>query len=97
LSDLTLESFSPHVNSTFGVAAPDATAELTLTEANSLPARGLPARSRDPFELMFRSATQDVLPQRIYPFRHPVMGDFEMFIVPVSRDAGGVTYQAVFS
>jgi hypothetical protein len=97
LSDLTFESFDPHVNSTFAVALGDATADLTLTEATKQAAHPYPGMTRDPFELLFRSAVQQVLPQRIYAFRHPAMGEFEMFIVPVGRDVDGVTYQAVFN
>jgi hypothetical protein len=38
-----------------------------------------------------------VLPQRIYPFEHPDLGAFEVFIVPVGADPDGVRYEAVFS
>jgi hypothetical protein len=94
---LTYESFSPHLNSTFALALGESGVDLTLTEATRQPARPFPGMIREPFSLIFRSTSQVVLPQRIYPFRHGAMGRFEMFIVPIARDPAGIVYQAVFN
>jgi hypothetical protein len=96
LNVLTYESFSPHVNSTFALGLGAVTLDLTLTEATRRTAYPHPGVMREPFSLIFRSTIQDVLPQQIYPFSHPAMGELEMFIVPIGRDADGVTYEAVF-
>lgn len=94
---LTFESFSPHLNSTFGLALGESGVDLTLTEATRQPVRPFPGMIREPFSLIFRSSSQVVLPQRIYPFRHQAMGKFEMFIVPIAREPAGIVYQAVFN
>ena len=94
---LTYETFSPHLNSTFALALGESGVDLTLTEATRQPARPFPGMFREPFSLIFRSSSQVVLPQRVYPFRHAAMGKFEMFIVPVAREPTGIVYQAVFN
>ena len=52
---------------------------------------------REPFSLYFRSGSQVVLPQRIYPIAHEAMGRLEIFIVPVAREPEGIVYEAVFN
>lgn len=94
---LTYESFSSNVNSTFALSLGESGVDLTLTEAVRQPVRPFPGMMREPFSLFFRSASPVVLPQRIYPFKHPAMGRFDMFIVPVGREPAGVVYQAVFN
>ena len=94
---LTFETFAPHLNSTFALALGESGVDLTLTEATRQPAQPFPGMLREPFSLIFRSASPVVLPQRIYPFRHQTMGRFEMFIVPIARDPAGIVYQAIFN
>ena len=38
-----------------------------------------------------------MLPQRIYRMEHNGLGDLSIFVVPVGKNAGGVTYQATFN
>lgn len=97
MSLFTYETFSPHLNSNFGLDIGEVTVDLTLTEATKQAVYGRADMAREPFSLIFRGPGAAVLPQRTYAFRHPALGDFDMFIVPVGRDAEGVTYQAVFS
>ena len=94
---LTFESFTSHLNSTFALKLGESSLDLTLTQATKQPVRPYPGMMREPFSLYFRSASPVVLPQRIYPFKHPAMGRFDMFIVPVGREPAGVVYQAVFN
>ncbi len=97
MSVLTYESFGPHVNSSFTLGLGETTVELTLTEATRQVVRPYPGMIREPFSLIFRSSSQVVLPQRMYPLRHELMGKLDIFIVPIARDVRGVVYQAVFS
>jgi len=97
LSILTFESFGPHVNSAFSLDLGATSVELTLTEATKQVVRPFPGMVREPFSLIFRSSSQVVLPQRMYPFRHEAMGKIDLFIVPIARDVRGVVYQAVFT
>ena len=66
--------------------------ELTLEKAAELPSSG---REAGTFRLEFRGPREPVLQQAIYPFRGPGEA-FEIFIVPVAREAQGTLYEAVF-
>jgi hypothetical protein len=51
-----------------------------------------------PFSLLFKGPAQPVLPQSTYRLKHD--GEdrlLDVFLVPVSADATGVHYEAVFS
>ncbi len=96
---LTLADFTPALGDRFD-AVPDEGAPpmtLTLTAADPLPAGGYPGAARAPFALAFRGDGAVVLPQRIHRLRHAAMGEMAMFLVPIARDAAGVTYEAVFN
>lgn len=70
---------------------------LILKEAEPLnPAVGLPG-VRPPFSLIFLAKDPRVLPQRIYRMEHQELGEVSIFLVPVAKDAEGVSYQATFN
>jgi hypothetical protein len=69
---------------------------LRLTSIARLPASGVSAR-QDPFSLLFESADQPILPQRIYPLVTPRGAALEIFIVPVGKKGSLVQYEAVFN
>ena len=94
---LHYENFGPHVNSTFSLKLGETTVDLALTEATRQMVRPFPGMMREPFSLIFRSSSQVVLPQRIYPLEHDGMGKLEIFIVPVAREPQGIVYEAVFN
>jgi hypothetical protein len=52
---------------------------------------------RAPFSLLFRSASQPVLPQKLYNLKNEKFGRLEIFRDPEARDRNGVLYQAVFN
>lgn len=49
------------------------------------------------FALVFRGSNRLVLPQQIYQLLHDRLGEFELFLVPLGRDAHGSYYEAVFN
>jgi len=55
------------------------------------------AASREQFSLHFRGPATPVLPQKIYRLQHPSLGALDIFLVPIRRDASGMTYEAVFT
>lgn len=69
--------------------------------AQLVEARGLPApafQGRQPFTLLFKGPAAPQLPQRTYRLLHPADAEpLEIFLVPVSADATGVCYEAVFA
>jgi hypothetical protein len=58
------------------------------------PAGGL---VNEQFTLVLLGPADRLLPQRIYAFEAPSLGRFELFIVPVGRDAAGIRYEAAFN
>ena len=95
---LVFEDFADKVGDVFAVAEPGVPAiPLTLSEAQALPARyGLP-NARPPFSLMFLGKDPRVLAQKLYRLEHGAMGMVTIFLVPIGKDAQGVTYQATFN
>jgi len=95
---LVFEDFAGRVGEVFVVGEPNFPAiPLTLAEAELLPARMGPEGMRPPFSLVFLAKDPRVLPQRLYRLEHEEMGDVTIFLVPVGKDAEGVSYQAVFN
>jgi len=95
---LVLEDFADKVGEVFVIDEPDVPAiPLTLTEARPLPARyGLPGM-RPPFSLVFLGKDPRVLPQKLYRLEQGELGAVTIFLVPIGKDAQGVSYQATFN
>jgi len=103
IEKLTLEIFSPLVNSKFKLSVDGGhPVEVELTEAKALdgPHTVKPDRNgmvQEVFSLMFDGPENPILQQRIYPFEHEKIGRFDLFIVPVKKIPDGVRYQALFN
>lgn len=67
----------------------DASVDLTVQAAT---ASGDPR----PFTVTFAGPLEPQLEQATYAFEHAELGSFPLFIVPVSREADGMRYEAVF-
>ena len=93
---LTHEDFAPHATETFTVRLNDGDLDFVLQRVETYP-YAAPMGERAPFSLFFHHQAVLVIPQQTYPFRHPRLGNFDMFVVPVARDAQGFVYQAVFN
>lgn len=92
------EDFARVANQEFDVFVGEATVTMTLVSIE--PLRMPENTAREAFSLIFKSASAVVLPQKIYPMRSRALLGAQkigVFIVPVGRDASGVTYQAVFN
>lgn len=98
LEELVLEHFADKVGEVFALTEPGLEPiPLSLMEAETVAARHWPAGMRKPFSLVFLAREQRVLPQRLYRLEHPAFGALEIFLVPIGRDADGVSYQATFN
>ncbi len=90
---LSADDFEPHQQSLFEGGG----VELLLVQVERLALQPHAPRT-DPFALVFVGPVDNVLEQRIYLLRHPVIGDHEIFLVPIGPGAEGLTrYQAVFN
>jgi Domain of unknown function (DUF6916) len=101
LDQISVDDFRPVVGESFALDDGAGTQlELALVEARThdpeAPARDDAGR-RSPFRVHFRGPAQPLLPQRIYRLEHAALGPLEIFIVPISCDAGGARYEAVFT
>ena len=47
------------------------------------------------FSLLFHGPNDFVLPGQTYQLRHEQIGEFNLFLVPLSRDQNGFYYEAV--
>ncbi len=93
---LTLQHFIGRMNETFLAVLDDGEVPFQLIEACALPTHSA-AVPRAPFSLLFHNAAPSPLPQQIYRLRHAVLGEVEIFLVPVGREGDGFLYQAVFN
>jgi hypothetical protein len=102
VESLTVDVFRPRVGDRFRVCpTPESRLDAELVEARALggsasPPAGHPGR-RIPFSLLFRTAAGSVMPQRIYRVEHDEIGPYDIFLVPVGKDATGVLYEAIFT
>ncbi len=101
LEQLGFESFAGLVKTSFRVWVDDRDSlELELsaiTPPRIASAGGPNGGTYESFTLEFRGPAERLLPQRIYRFESAAIGRFDLFIVPVGRDAGGTGYQAMFN
>ncbi len=102
LHEMTLADFLPHLNTPFVLEVePGLRLEARLVEAVSLAEGATPRPAnlapRVPFSLVFLAPKDAPLAQRIYRLEHPAMGGFEIFLVPIGRDASGLKCEAIFN
>ena len=98
LDQLTVESFEPHVGSSFWVEFPTGgKVELRLVRAAKVMASEAARLERHPFSLFFVGPKTYRLEQSIYHVTHPSMEALDIFVVPVGQDAQTYSYEAVFT
>jgi hypothetical protein len=101
LAELNHALFASRVGATFEATInPAFTVTLELVEATLLPVQpNRPAAlgARAPFSLVFRAPRGTDIPQRTYELRHPEIGAFGIFLVPIGPDETGPRYEAVFN
>ena len=95
---LTEAEFSRHLNTKFRVRhdAPESF-ELELVEVKGRPSGPHEQQGMERFSAFFRGPAHAQLRQQTVPLAHEQMGDFDIFLVPVGRDANGLLYEAVFN
>jgi hypothetical protein len=97
VDDVSLEKFSTLIGDRFAVHSNEAgELAVTLSEASALSDRPSPT-GRIPFSILFDGPPEPILPQRIYPLEHPLLGRLELFLVPLQPESGRARYQAIFT
>ncbi|MDQ3805152.1 MAG: hypothetical protein M3416_15155 [Acidobacteriota bacterium] len=95
---LTEEEFSRHLNTKFRVRldAPGPV-ELELIEVKGRLSGAGEQQGMERFSVFFRGPAHLRLSQHTFSLAHERMGEFDLFLVPVGRDAQGFLYEAVFN
>lgn len=95
LADLHLADFTACIGATFRMeVGPERWVDATLDEAQ----RGFADTQRnEQFSLVFRAHHDVPVPARIFRMSSDAVGDVDMFLTPVGRDAGCVLYEASFN
>ena len=96
---LKKSGFEAVCHSVFTVSVPtepnkdSARIELTLKVVESRPS----PVGYEQFSLLFQGPPQPVLPQSIYRFAHERVGEVDLFMVPIDRNAQGIQYEVCVS
>ena len=97
LEQATHSTFKPAIGSLFQLeASPGRIVEGRLVEVQELSPAGTGPSQRPPFGLTFCIRGSGYLPQRIYPLRHPLLGELALFLVPIRHEGEDLTMEAVF-
>ncbi len=94
LEQIRSQQMAEHIGSEFDVSIDSSrTLRLTLTDV----VESVKTEHSEAFSLFFRGPSDTVLPQRTRTMKHPTLGEFELFLVPVAQDKDGFQYEAVFN
>ena len=94
LNQLTKAMFAENLGTIFELQLTPAQAvELKLIELRE----GRSTPRQEQFALLFRGPLTTPLGQGLWHIRHDALGQFDLFLVPVDRDAEGFYYEAVFN
>ena len=96
-TNLTEQEFSKHVGTQFNVALTDGELSLTLVEAKAYMPGENEQEGMERFSVFFDGPPNLLLPQQTYQLRHEQMGEFDIFLTPISGDAKRIRYEAVFN
>jgi hypothetical protein len=94
---LTEKEFSQHLNSKFQLEFGDQKLELELVEVKAYLPQGNEREGMERFSVFFEGPGGTRLPQSVYSLTHDQMGEFDIFLVPISGDRKGFRYEAVFN
>ena len=90
---LTHEQFEPHENSKFRVRTDSDPIELELTNVSDL----MLSQHQERFSLTFSGPKDKFLEQGTRLIQHDVLGEFELFLVPLGMNEKGYLYEASFN
>lgn len=94
LDSLHYEDFAPHVNSAFQVLLGEpGSIEILLASVEDKS----PSPKQEQFVLTFRAPLTAPNQQGLFHLQHAALGAGVLFLVPISRSADGLIYEAVFN
>jgi hypothetical protein len=94
MDNLHYDDFLPHLHTRFWLIADNgARYELELQQLTE----NSPSPRQEQFVLLFRAPATAPPHQGIYGLQHEQLGQGELFMVPISRDAAGLYYEVTFN
>ena len=94
---LTEAEFSKHVGTTFYAKANEREVNLTLAEVTPYMPDSSEEKKMERFSAFFDGPADSFLPQQNFLMRHESMGEFDIFLVPISGNEKAIRYEAVFN
>jgi hypothetical protein len=92
LAHLRRATYEPLLRSTFHVQHPHGAIDAELTEVTGL----TPARKEgEAFSLVFETKRDERITQGTYTLKHPAMGTFSLFLVPIGKARRGYQLETV--
>jgi hypothetical protein len=95
-AELTEQEFSKHLNTKFALSLEDQKIDLELVQVKGYLPQQIEEQGMERFSLFF-DGPGIYLPQKVYSVQHEQMGEFDIFLVPISGDDKGFRYEAVFN
>ena len=99
MSDFQTEAeFAKHVNTNFRVELEES-GHMDLKLVSVTPRKVEPTEQAgmERFSAVFSGPLEFLLPQRTYHMTHPEMGEFDVFLVAIGKEADGFRYEAVYN
>lgn len=94
IETLKKTSFDPHLNEKFEIH----TESVGMVEVELVEITEKKQENVENFSLIFKGPEDKAFEQKMHTVKHPKMGEFDLFLVPViSEKKGGLYYQAVFN
>lgn len=87
------QAYQPHIGTEFTLTAPDGTRQTLKLETVK---ERINDEVQHAFSLHFLGSGP-LLEQYLFPLSHPVLGGFDLFLVPIQKKKHGVVYEAVFN
>lgn len=97
MTNLTELEFSKHVNTEFQAQVGDQSVRLQLVDVKAYMPEPNEERGMERFSIFFDGPPDVILPQQTYNLTHEKMGSVEIFLGPISGNANGFRYEAVFN
>jgi len=93
LDTLKKHSFDPHLNSKFEIH----TESVGKVDVELVEITESKQANQDSFSVIFRGPKDKIFEQKIHHVKHPKMGEFDLFLVPIIHPKqDGMYYQAAF-
>jgi len=94
----TAADFEKHVNTNFRIELESPQpVELKLIAVMPRVSGPTEQAGMERFSVVFSGPADVFLPQQTYRMAHPEMGEFEVFLAAIAREADGFRYEAVYN